>query len=303
MDMNISASAENSTLEAFLPKSYSSIQDLDTSIPTLSKDTTAITAIEDAVRRIPTSHKLLLCDARDPFQIAPESVHLVVTSPPYWTLKRYRETQGQLGHVADYDNFLDSLDMVWQWILKALVPGGRLICVVGDVCLSRRNDNGEHTCVPLHSSIQERCRKLGFSNWTRFPQRPIGEFHLLRCFLCRGLRRQRSGGGLRQPGGGQSQPGSQEITARRLRIHTDSFLPLAIIASNRPQMGAVYLIFGNSGFVVGESGWRPGEGHQRPCPEKVKSLGLVRLVAVPTLSGVSGGLHRDSTVQPPRAPA
>ena len=48
--------------------------------------------------------------------------------------------------------------------LAALVPGGRLICVVGDVCFSRRKNKGEHTCVPLHSSIQERCRRLGYSN-------------------------------------------------------------------------------------------------------------------------------------------
>jgi DNA modification methylase len=87
-----------------------------------------------------------------------------VTSPPYWTLKRYRETSGQLGHVEDYEEFLDGMDVVWQWIYHALAPGGRLICVVGDVCLSRRKNNGEHTCVPLHSSIQERCRKIGYSN-------------------------------------------------------------------------------------------------------------------------------------------
>jgi DNA modification methylase len=44
------------------------------------------------------------------------------------------------------------------------VPGGRLIIVVGDVCLSRRKNNGRHTVVPLHASIQERCRKIGFDN-------------------------------------------------------------------------------------------------------------------------------------------
>ena len=46
----------------------------------------------------------------------------------------------------------------------ALVPGGRLICVVGDVCLSRRKNNGRHTVVPLHASIQERCRAIGYDN-------------------------------------------------------------------------------------------------------------------------------------------
>ena len=44
------------------------------------------------------------------------------------------------------------------------MPGGRLICVVGDVCLSRRRNRGRHTVVPLHASIQDRCQALGFDN-------------------------------------------------------------------------------------------------------------------------------------------
>jgi DNA modification methylase len=69
-----------------------------------------------------------------------------------------------MGHIKDYDEFLAELDKVWAHCLRALVPGGRLICVVGDVCLSRRKNNGRHTVVPLHASIQEHCRKLGFDN-------------------------------------------------------------------------------------------------------------------------------------------
>jgi DNA modification methylase len=88
----------------------------------------------------------------------------VLTSPPYWTLKQYRRSDGQLGYIADYDQFLDQLDKVWQRCFEALVPGGRLICVVGDVCLSRRRNGGRHTVVPLHASIQERCRAIGFDN-------------------------------------------------------------------------------------------------------------------------------------------
>ena len=97
-------------------------------------------------------------------ELEPGSVHLVVTSPPYWTLKEYRDSEGQLGHVADYETFLDHLDEVWKRCFQALVPGGRLICVVGDVCLSRRKNNGRHTVVPLHASIQEHCRQIGFDN-------------------------------------------------------------------------------------------------------------------------------------------
>lgn len=69
-----------------------------------------------------------------------------------------------MGHIANYEEFLTELDKVWQRCYDALVPGGRLVCVVGDVCLSRRKNAGRHTVVPLHSSIQEHCRRIGYDN-------------------------------------------------------------------------------------------------------------------------------------------
>jgi hypothetical protein len=84
-----------------------------------------------------TSHKLHLGDARNLSWIADESVHLVVSSPPYWTLKEYNQTPGQMGHIEDYKQFLDELDKVWAECRRVLVPGGRICCVVGDVCIPR----------------------------------------------------------------------------------------------------------------------------------------------------------------------
>jgi DNA modification methylase len=69
-----------------------------------------------------------------------------------------------MGHIEDYDQFVTELDRVWRRCFDLLVPGGRLVCVVGDVCLSRRKNEGRHTVVPLHASIQEHCRKIGFDN-------------------------------------------------------------------------------------------------------------------------------------------
>ena len=137
---------------------------LDEVIPTIARDRQAIQRIEAAARGTQTAHELILGDARTASSLDRESVHLVVTSPPYWTLKRYRELDGQLGHEADYDAFMDGLDAVWRNCHRALVPGGRLIINVGDVCLSRRNNNGRHTVVPLHATIQERCKAIGFDN-------------------------------------------------------------------------------------------------------------------------------------------
>src|SRR4051812_32848522 len=108
-----------------------------------------------------TTHRLHMGDARKLDWISDNSVHLVVTSPPYWTLKKYNEHAGQLGHVEDYEKFMDELDKVWKHCERILVQGGRVVCVVGDVCLSRRKNNGRHCVMPLHADIGVRCRRLG----------------------------------------------------------------------------------------------------------------------------------------------
>ncbi len=159
----MSIAASDFCAEEFVPAELSALADPQTAIPAIAKDARLIGRIDEAVKRFPTRHDLHLGDART-MQLEPESVNLVLTSPPYWTLKEYRDLDGQLGHVTDYETFLGELDQVWKNCFQALMPGGRLICVVGDVCLSRRKNNGRHTVVPLHASIQEHCRRIGFDN-------------------------------------------------------------------------------------------------------------------------------------------
>lgn len=113
-----------------------------------------------------TRHTLHEGDARNLSWIPDDSVHLVVTSPPYWTLKKYNDHPDQLGDVADYETFHDELDKVWQHCYRVLVPGGRLVVVVGDVCLARRRNNGRHLVMPLHADISVRCRRVGFDYLT-----------------------------------------------------------------------------------------------------------------------------------------
>ena len=110
-----------------------------------------------------TTHRLIQGDARHLGFIPNESIHLAVTSPPYWTLKRYNENPNQLGHVDDYEQFIADLSKVWEHVYRILVPGGRLVCVVGDICLSRRK-HGRHVVVPLHADICVSCRRIGFDN-------------------------------------------------------------------------------------------------------------------------------------------
>jgi modification methylase len=124
-------------------------------------------AANERFRQIPwpnpfhkTWHSLSICDARNLSALRDGSVHLVVTSPPYWTLKEYPAAAGQLGAIEDYTAFLSQLDKVWCECLRVLVPGGRICCVVGDVCLPRKK-TGRHQVMPLHADIQVRARSLG----------------------------------------------------------------------------------------------------------------------------------------------
>lgn len=153
----------SSELSQYVPEDLLDLENPQTAIPALARDAEAVSRIEAAVRDVPSKHRFLQGDARDLSDIESESVALVVTSPPYWSLKEYREEDGQLGHLEDYETFLEELDRVWEECHRVLVPGGRMCVVVGDVCLSRR-EYGRHVVFPLHASIQEHCRSIGFDN-------------------------------------------------------------------------------------------------------------------------------------------
>lgn len=130
--------------------------------PRIAKNPKLMKKVSASIRQIPQKQTIVHGDSRY-MDLKGTDIHLVVTSPPYWTLKKYDPVDGQLGIIEDYEKFVTELDKVWQICYDALVTGGRMGIVVGDVCLPRRKD-GRHRVVPLHSSIQEHCRKIGFDN-------------------------------------------------------------------------------------------------------------------------------------------
>lgn len=134
-------------------------------IPSMAKDETIASKIFEKQALLPTFHKLYCGDSRRMDEIKENSVHLIVTSPPYWVLKEYGHIEGQLGIIKNYGEFLDELTKVISECYRVLIPGGRFICVVGDVCLPRRSA-GRHVVYPLHSDITVRARAIGFDNLT-----------------------------------------------------------------------------------------------------------------------------------------
>lgn len=120
-----------------------------------------------------TRHNLYVGDARNLDMIKDQTVGLVLTSPPYWNIKEYKPNEAQLGHIDSYDDFIKEINLVWKECFRVLISGGRLIVVVGDVLMSRKQA-GRHYVVPLHSDIQIECRKLGFDNLSPIIWNKIG---------------------------------------------------------------------------------------------------------------------------------
>ncbi len=158
------------TVLAYSPAKKPSTKARAPSLPAADNTSAGLKALQSANRHYRksewpapydvTSHRLHLGDARDLSWIPDKSVQLVVTSPPYWTLKKYEDRKGQLGEIAEYAAFLDELDKVWRHCARVLVEGGRICCVVGDVCIPRKRD-GRHRIMPLHADIQARAANIG----------------------------------------------------------------------------------------------------------------------------------------------
>lgn len=179
----------------------------------------------------PTIHRIVLGDSRQMPEIADRSAHLVVTSPPYANLKVYPSTTGQLGNIASYEAFLDQLDLVWAECFRVLVPGGRVCCVVGDVCVSRRN-GGRHYVLPLAADIIVRARRLGFDHLQGITWLKVANINLEASRSARYLGKPNLPNGvikndtehilmLRKPGGYRSPTAEME---ERSRIVTDDYV-------------------------------------------------------------------------------
>jgi DNA modification methylase len=92
-------------------------------------------------------------------RISASRCHLTTLLEP----QKVHENPDQMGHIQDYEAFLTELRKVWMHVFRVLVPGGRLVCVVGDVCVARRRF-GRHLVFPLHADICVICRQIGFDN-------------------------------------------------------------------------------------------------------------------------------------------
>lgn len=89
-----------------------------------------------------------------------KSVHLVVTSPPYWQLKDYG-TDNQIGYHEDYETYINNLNLVWKECYRVLDNGCRLCINVGDQ-FARAVYYGRYKVIPIRTEIIKFCESIGF---------------------------------------------------------------------------------------------------------------------------------------------
>ncbi len=107
-----------------------------------------------------TNHKVIIGDSRKMSELSNNSVHLVVTSPPYWQLKDYGNSF-QIGFNDTYEEYINSLNLVWKETHRVLDNGCRLCINIGDQ-FARSVYYGRYKIIPIRTEIIKFCETIGF---------------------------------------------------------------------------------------------------------------------------------------------
>ena len=107
-----------------------------------------------------TNHKIITGDARNMKELSDESVHLIVTSPPYWQLKDYG-SDDQIGFNDTYENYINQMNLVWTECHRVLHKGCRLCINIGEQ-FARSVYYGRYKIISIHTEIIKFCEIMGF---------------------------------------------------------------------------------------------------------------------------------------------
>ncbi|MHC4511378.1 MAG: DNA methyltransferase, partial [Planctomycetota bacterium] len=107
-----------------------------------------------------THHKIIIGDSRRMTDVKDESIHLIITSPPYWQLKDYGNG-GQIGFDDSYEDYINNLNIVWNECRRVLKKGCRLCVNIGDQ-FARSVYYGRYKVIPIRTEIIKFCETVGF---------------------------------------------------------------------------------------------------------------------------------------------
>ena len=109
---------------------------------------------------MPFTPTIILGDSRNMSELKDESVHLIVTSPPYWQLKDYGNGS-QIGFNDSYEDYINNLNLVWKECYRVLHKGCRLCVNIGDQ-FARSVYYGRYKIIPIREEIIRFCETIGF---------------------------------------------------------------------------------------------------------------------------------------------
>ena len=107
-----------------------------------------------------TKHKIIFGDSRQMINVPDKSVHLIITSPPYWQLKDYG-TENQIGYNDSYEEYINNMNLVWRESYRVLNNGCRLCVNIGDQ-FARAVYYGRYKVIPIRTEIIKFCEAIGF---------------------------------------------------------------------------------------------------------------------------------------------
>jgi len=107
-----------------------------------------------------TWHKIIIGDSRHMDEVKDETVHLIITSPPYWQLKDYG-VKDQIGFNDSYEDYINNLNKAWKECYRVLHPGCRLCINIGDQ-FARAVFYGRYKVIPIRTEITKYCESIGF---------------------------------------------------------------------------------------------------------------------------------------------
>ena len=106
------------------------------------------------------NHTIINGDSRRMAELQDKSVHLVITSPPYWQLKDYGSDE-QIGFNDSYESYINNLNLVWKECYRVLNNGCRLCINIGDQ-FARSVYYGRYKVIPIRTEIIKFCESIGF---------------------------------------------------------------------------------------------------------------------------------------------
>tara|TARA_Y100000310_G_scaffold274715_1_gene290898 strand:- start:2979 stop:3848 length:870 start_codon:yes stop_codon:yes gene_type:complete len=94
-------------------------------------------------------------------QLEGKSIHLIVTSPPYWNAKDYSDTN-QIGFSQTYNKYIEDLEKIWKHCERILVPNGKICINLQPMPVSKEQTNLDRSSIlDIMCDIQISTKNLG----------------------------------------------------------------------------------------------------------------------------------------------